>query len=292
MQKTEGYLTAKQEEVNRLLDEILPPTGHRPAVLHAAMRHAVCGGGKRLRPTLCLAVAETLGADPATALQPAVALELMHSSTLVHDDLPCMDDDALRRGKPSCHVQFGEANALLAGDALMVLSFEVLASALVPEPARLVCELAQAIGSRGVIGGQVEDLAAENTTPDPGTLDFIQLNKTARLIECAVRLGALCAGAGARELEALSRFGLSLGLAFQAVDDLLNATATADELGKPAGSDQARRKMTCVSVLGMEEARKRAAKLTAQALEALDTLPNHDTGLLCDLAKLMLNRQH
>jgi geranylgeranyl diphosphate synthase type II len=268
----EKYFSERRTLVDRLLDAKMPPETTRPAEIHRAMRYAVLAGGKRLRPLLCLAAAEAAGGSKEKALVPAAAIELLHTYTLVHDDLPAMDDDKLRRGQPTVHVKFGEANAILAGDALLTLAFEWLAECSAPppyEPNRLALELARAAGSRGVIGGQVEDIAAEGKTPTAEQVDYIHEHKTGDLIRVAVRMGAITAGASEQVLEALSRYGQHIGLAFQIADDILNATSTPEKLGKAAGSDAQRGKVTYVAVHGLDRARARGLELVEQAVVEL-----------------------
>lgn len=279
---------SRRRQVDAWLDAFLPPASTRPAVLHEAMRYSVMAGGKRLRPILALTAAEAFGGDAGAVARAACALELFHTYTLIHDDLPCMDDDDLRRGLPTCHVKFGEANALLAGDALLTLAFEWMAAS--PRPAECVLELARCGGSGGVVGGQVEDLAAESLTPDEATLRYIHLNKTAKLLRASLRVGGLCAGATSAELDALGRFGDALGLAFQIVDDILDETSTTEELGKPVGSDRANAKMTYVRLRGLEGARAEADRLHAEALRELDALGRADTRGLRGIVALMLRR--
>lgn len=275
------YLEQSAGMVNRALDERMPPAEERPAALHAAMRYSVMAGGKRLRPILCLAAAEAVGGRAADALMPALALEVLHTYTLIHDDLPCMDDDDLRRGRPTLHKAYDEATALLAGDALLTLAFEWTAMAH-PAPV-LVRELAVAAGSRGVIAGQVEDLAAEGGEPDAALVSYVHSRKTGALIRCAVRMGAICAGAAESDLGILSGYGDKIGTAFQIADDILNATSTPKELGKPVGSDAARRKLTYVAVHGLERARSDAENLARQAAGMLGGLKG-DTQPLASLA--------
>ncbi|MDF7809169.1 polyprenyl synthetase family protein [Pontiellaceae bacterium B12219] len=280
------YLKEKQAVVDAAIEHFLPAEDTRPTVLHEAMRYTVLNGGKRIRPILCIATAEALGmTDP--VLAPAVSLELYHCSTLIHDDLPCMDDDDLRRGKPTCHIQFGEANAVLTGDALMIYAFQLLAEY---GNTNLSLELAHAAGSRGVIAGQVEDLAAEGCEPNADLIEFIHLNKTAILIKASVRMGAIAAGASETELNALSIFGEKIGLAFQIEDDILDETSTDDVLGKPAGSDAEHHKMTYPAVHGMDAAQARVKQLTVEALKALDRVP-HDTTILREIAYFLMGRQ-
>jgi len=265
-----AYLAERRQEVEGALDRCVPRAGERPARLHAAMRYSLLAGGKRLRPILCLASAEAVGGARAVALLPAVALECLHTYTLIHDDLPAMDDDDLRRGLPTCHRKFDEATAILAGDALLTLAFEVLARA--TPAAQLVQELAEAAGSRGIVGGQAEDLAAEGCEPDAALLDFIHTNKTGKLLRAACRMGALAAGASAGQLAALTTYAEKIGLAFQIADDVLNVTSTAQQLGKAVGSDAARKKMTYVALYGLATARTKAAALIAEAQTALAPL--------------------
>jgi geranylgeranyl diphosphate synthase type II len=266
-----GYLEEKRALVNAALDRFLPPAGTRPERLHEAMRYSVFCGGKRIRPALCLAAAEASGKPAAVAMESAVALECLHTYTLIHDDLPAMDDDDLRRGRPTCHKVYGEANAILAGDSLLTFAFEILAQA--PNAVSLSCQLARAAGSRGVAGGQYEDLAAEGADPDAARLEFIHRHKTAILIEAACRMGAISAGAPDPVCDALGRYGDRIGLAFQMADDLLNVTSTPEALGKATGSDAQRKKLTSVSLYGIDGARRKAHALIAEAIEALAPIP-------------------
>ena len=281
-------LKKQTEAVNAALEVLLPTASERPARLHEAMRYSVFAGGKRLRPVLCIAACEACGGTAKSAMSAACALELLHTSTLIHDDLPAMDDDTLRRGRPTCHIQFDEATAILAGDALLTLTFEVLAT--VPNlGSSLVLELARAVGSLGVIGGQMEDLAAEGKAADAQTVEFIHRNKTAALIRSACVMGGICAEANLQALEQLAVYGESIGLAFQIIDDLLDESATVDELGKDIGSDKAKGKMTWQAVHGTEAAREKATALTDAACAAADSLPNGKRLRL--LAEEMLRRK-
>jgi geranylgeranyl diphosphate synthase type II len=281
------YLKQQQAIVDMAMDDCLPLGGTRPAILHEAMRYCVLNGGKRIRPILCLAAAEPFRVPTQAVIAPAIALELFHCSTLIHDDLPCMDDDDLRRGQPTCHIQFGEANAVLAGDALMIHAFQMLAE---HGDAQLSLELARAAGSRGVIAGQVEDLAAEGQIPNADLINFIHMNKTAILIRAAVRMGAIAGGARDDELEALSLFGEKIGMAFQIEDDILDETSTDEVLGKPAGSDLQHHKMTYPAVHGMEAARAEVRKLTNEAIVSLDML-QRETSALRGIAEYLMNRE-
>ena len=278
--------------VNTALDQSLPSQNTPPPQLHEAMRYAVLGGGKRLRPLLCLSTASAFGLEPEKALPAAVALELLHTSTLVHDDLPAMDNDDLRRGRPTAHKVFGEAQAILAGDALLLLSLEVLAQSQPKPPYNsgdLVQELARAVGSTGVIGGQWEDIASEGKDPEPQLLDYIHLHKTAALLRSSCRLGAMLGGADAHTLDQLSLYGQKLGLAFQIVDDILNATSTPEVLGKACGSDAAHKKMTYVALYGIDASRQHARALVAEITAILQALPI-DSALLQLLANLAVER--
>ena len=283
---TSDYLKDKQAQVDRAITAYLPGEDVRPTLLHAAMRYSVLNGGKRIRPILCIAAAEALGKSAEEVMKPAVAVEMYHCSTLIHDDLPCMDDDDLRRGQPTCHIKFGEANAVLAGDALMIFAFELLAE---QGLASLGLELARAAGSRGVIAGQVEDLDAEGKAPNADLVEFIHMHKTAVLIKASVRLGALAAGATDDELEKLSTFGEKIGLAFQIADDILDETSSDEVLGKPAGSDAEQDKMTYTAVHGMDASRSMVRELTFDAIAALMEL-DRDTTALKGIAEYLMNR--
>jgi geranylgeranyl pyrophosphate synthase len=285
--------------VERGLDLHLPPAATPPARLHAAMRYSLEAGGKRVRPVLVLAAAELFAPPPAPAADPAalpaaVAVECLHTYSLIHDDLPCMDDDDLRRGRPTAHIQFDEATALLAGDALLTHAFALLAVAYAATPAlahALVRELADAAGSRRLIGGQMEDLLAEKKADATAAeLDFIHLNKTAAMLEASLVLGGLVGGAALAHLDRLRAAGRHLGLAFQIVDDILDATADSATLGKTAGKDARAGKTTYVSLHGLDASRRFAAEHTAAAESALAALPG-DTAFLRALFDRLARRQ-
>ncbi|HST26771.1 MAG TPA: farnesyl diphosphate synthase [Rudaea sp.] len=259
-----------------VLAHALPPEEQAPAALHRAMRYAVLGGGKRLRPVLVYATGSALGA-PFDALDAsAAAVEIIHAYSLVHDDLPAMDDDALRRGRPTCHVVFGEAMAILAGDALQALAFELLAADTAHDPGahvEMLRTLAAACGSHGMAGGQALDLAAVGTMLAPDELDRMHEHKTGALIRASVRLGALAAGnTDAAALAALDDYGHAVGLAFQIRDDILDVEGDSATLGKTAGKDAADSKPTYPAILGMDASRARLAKLTDEAIAALAPL--------------------
>jgi geranylgeranyl diphosphate synthase type II len=257
------------------------------------MRHSLFAGGKRLRPLLAIAAAEAAGADKTAALLPAAAIECLHTYTLIHDDLPCMDDDDLRRGVPTCHKVYGEATALLAGDALQALAFSLAAQTPV-NPVPVVRELAFAAGSTAVVGGQVEDMLSETgaVPHDLDTLHFIQQHKTGDLIRAATRMGALSANASEEILSALTSYSLAIGEAFQIADDILDATSTPDALGKNTGTDAARGKLTAVTLLGLDPARSRLQELTRHALSSLTPLPPPSRTLLTSLALHLSTRTH
>lgn len=265
-----------------------------PADLGKAMRYAVLDGGKRLRPLLVLAASEAVGGNARAALRAACAVELIHAYSLVHDDMPCMDNDVLRRGKPTVHVKFGEAGALLAGDALQALAFELLVPADdgVPEAmqARLCRLLAHAAGSAGMAGGQAIDLASVGLKLDEDQLRQMHRCKTGALLQGSVLMGAACGEPGAGERTALSDYGAALGLAFQVVDDILDVTADSATLGKTAGKDAEQDKPTYVSILGLERSRVYAQELHAQALAALDASRLADTRALRALADMVIHR--
>lgn len=278
--------------VEQGLDRLLPAAAARPPRLHEAMRYSLQAGGKRLRPVLTLAIAERLGTPGDAALPAAVALECVHTYSLIHDDLPCMDNDDLRRGRPTAHRAFDEATALLAGDALLTHAFALLASGYAPQPSlahALVRELADAAGSRRLIGGQMEDLLAEKKTDATAAeLEFIHLNKTAAMIEAALVMGGLVAGAGDDAVAALRDTGRHLGLAFQIVDDVLDATADTATLGKTAGKDARADKTTFVKLHGLATSRRLAREHSDAAKHALVSLPGDGAFLLALIDSLVV----
>ena len=267
-----------------------------PERLSDAMRYAVLDGGKRLRPLLVLAACEAVRGNPEAALRAACAVELIHAYSLVHDDMPCMDNDVLRRGKPTVHVKFGEAGALLAGDALQALAFELLAPEGDAVPASIqanLCRLlARAAGHEGMAGGQAIDLASVGLALDESALRRMHRMKTGALLQGSVMMGVACGEAPATAQDALRNYGAALGLAFQVVDDILDVTQDSATLGKTAGKDVAQSKPTYVSLMGLDGARAHADDLLAQALAALDTSHLHDTQALCALAVMVVRRSH
>jgi geranylgeranyl diphosphate synthase type II len=288
------YLERRRKLVEQALARAVPAASVRPATIHRAMRYSLLAGGKRLRPILALAAAEACGAkDPTGVLPAACAVELIHTYSLIHDDLPCMDDDDLRRGRPTSHKVFGEGVAVLAGDALLTRAFGLLAQV---TPAKryplslLLAETGDAAGSLQLIAGQVADLEAEGKKLTIREVRFIHERKTAAMIVLPLRLGAMIAGASPGQLKALTEFGQALGLAFQIQDDILDVTATSEQLGKSAGKDLKASKSTYPAVMGLEASHKEAAKQTRAALRALDPLGTRGARLR-ELGESLLKRQ-
>jgi farnesyl diphosphate synthase len=287
------WMSAIQRRTESALEAALPASDLSPARLHQAMRYSVLGGGKRVRPLLCHATGAIFGAAEKVLDAPAIAVELIHAYSLVHDDMPCMDDDTLRRGKPTCHVEFDEATALLVGDALQTMAFQVLAERLpgisAPRQIEMMHLLAVASGSRGMAGGQAIDLAAVGRQLDIGELEYMHIHKTGALIRAAVLLGAHCGEAAPDAMERLGRFANRIGLLFQVVDDILDAEASTATLGKTAGKDAAQNKPTYVNFLGVKESKAMAAKLRQDAHDALAPFGNSATRLH-ELADFIVER--
>jgi geranylgeranyl diphosphate synthase type II len=286
-------IASLHKQVDRALDRWLPPEQIRPATLHRAMRYAVFAGGKRLRPILCLAAAEACGGKTSCALPAACAVECIHTYSLIHDDLPCMDDDDFRRGRPTTHKVFGEAVAVLAGDALATIAFEILGKTKETErygEGEFFRELSKAAGSLFLVGGQVADMEAEKRQATPAELLFIHRGKTAAMISVSLRLGAMSANTTPAQVKVLSRFGENLGLAFQIVDDILDITQTSENLGKSTGKDAAAGKATYPAVFGLEKSRLEAARLTNAALKALEPF-GKNADFLRAIAEQLLGRQ-
>jgi geranylgeranyl diphosphate synthase type II len=289
------YLVSRQKLVERALDRYLPKANTKPATLHRAMRYSLFAGGKRLRPILCLAAAEACAGKIRNALPLACALECIHTYSLVHDDLPSMDDDDFRRGRPTCHKIFGDGIAILAGDALLTIAFELVSNAKPTsryDASILLREVAVAAGSQKLIAGQVADLEAEGKNVKRDQLQFIHENKTAAILKSSVRLGAMSANADPRKLSAVTRFGQRLGLAFQIIDDILDVTQTSEILGKSAGKDVAAKKATYPAVIGLEKSRAEARRLTRQAHSALLVFSSRDAEPLHALANYLLEREY
>ena len=287
-----NYLSKQRDLVERVICDHLPPETTRPARLHEAIRYSVMPGGKRLRPILCLAAADAVARQETSsplpaALASAAAIELLHTYTLIHDDLPSMDDDALRRGKPTVHVAFGEAMAVLAGDALQTMAFECLAE-VAPgsryHSGRLVLELCRAAGSQGVIAGQVEDIAASDTEPSENTVHFVHKHKTGLLFVAAMKMGGIAADASDVQLEALQRYGEALGEAFQITDDLLDSP---DD-----GTGTNEKPLTCLAVYDRKTAIERAARLLNESVDAIRQLKDRGRVPLAAIARELIDRTH
>lgn len=276
------------------LERLLPPATHRPASIHQAMRHSVFAGGKRIRPILCMEAGRMIANSlPDGIADLGAALEMLHTYSLIHDDLPALDNDDLRRGRPTCHKVFGEAIAILAGDALQTQAYEVLARLQCPAEAsvRIIEEIARGTGTiDGMIGGQVVDLEAEHTKPDVTTLEYIHRAKTAALITASVVSGGIYAGSNPNDVEKLRTFGQSIGLAFQIVDDVLDVTQTSEQLGKTAGKDTAAEKATYPALFGIDESLKKADALVESAFASLEGFgPRAET--LKALARFLVERK-
>jgi geranylgeranyl diphosphate synthase type II len=287
------YLRRQQARIDQALDRLTPPESEYPPSIHKAMRYSLFAGGKRIRPILCLEAAAAV-ADSAPGIEtPASALEMIHTYSLIHDDLPALDDDDYRRGRPSCHKAFGEAIAILAGDALLTRAFQVVAEMPEAPPERragIVRELAEAAGTvNGMIGGQVADLEAEGRPVEEENLHYIHRAKTAAMIRASVRVGAIFAGATDRQLEALSRFGEQIGLAFQIVDDVLDVVESTAGLGKTAGKDARQQKATFPALYGVERSRQMARQAQQRATEALEIFGER-AARLRELAALIVER--
>ena len=292
-----AYLDRGRRLVDAALDRLLPPETAQPPGLHKAMRYSIFAGGKRLRPILAMAAAEAVGARPETVLDEACSLELIHTYTLIHDDLPAMDNDDFRRGMPTSHKAFGEAVAILAGDALQTHAFGLFARAhtsLRHSPERLlevIGMLAGACGSQGVIGGQVVDIESEGRPVSREMLDYIHAHKTGKLIHAAVMLGAILGGATQARQADLSRYGEAIGLAFQITDDILDVVSTSEQLGKTAGKDAQEGKATYPSLLGMEEARRMQQHYFELSLAAL-ALYDDTAEPLRQIARVIVERNN
>ncbi len=294
MSDLKDYLAERCQFVDDALNRFIPDAKTRPTTLHQAMRHSIFAGGKRLRPVLCLAAAEACGGSMRDAIYNACAVECLHTYSLIHDDLPCMDDDDMRRGVPTCHKVYGGAIALLAGDALQALAFELVTKTPMTSnhpSAVMVLELARTAGSLHLVGGQVADLEGEGQKLPLEDLRFIHEGKTAALLTTSVKLGAMSANASREQVEALRDFGMATGLAFQIIDDILDVTQTSEKLGKSAGKDIAAEKSTYPALMGLEASRAEAHQLTAAANRALDVFDEKGERLR-QLADYLLNRDY
>ncbi|XP_062181248.1 geranylgeranyl pyrophosphate synthase 7, chloroplastic-like [Phragmites australis] len=293
----EQYMASKAAAVNEALDRAVP-LRHPAERLHESMRYSLLAGGKRVRPVLALAACELVGGDEAAAAPVACAVEMVHAMSLIHDDLPCMDDDDLRRGRPTNHVAFGVSTALLAGDALLALAFEHVARGCADHgvPAeralRAVAELGNAVGAEGLACGQVVDMASEGAAVGLATLEYIHVHKTARLLEAATVCGAIVGGGTYEEVEGIRRFARYIGLLFQVVDDVLDVTRTSEQLGKTAGKDLASDKATYPKLMGVDGARAYAAELVASAEAELDRFDRDRAAPLRHLSRFIAYRQN
>jgi geranylgeranyl diphosphate synthase type II len=291
-------LTQTLEEGRKLtdaaLERLLPAASVRPTSIHQAMRHSVFAGGKRIRPILCMEAGRAIaGSLPAGIEELGAALEMLHTYSLIHDDLPALDNDDLRRGRPTCHKVYGEAIAILAGDALQTQAYEALSQLRCPLEARvkIIQEIAHGTGTvNGMIGGQVVDLEAERTKPDAETLEYIHRSKTAALITASVVTGGIFASAAGKQVESLRRFGQAIGLAFQIIDDILDVTQTSEQLGKTAGKDVASEKATYPALFGLEESRKKARELLEDAYKGVQNLGANGEALK-GLGRFLIERE-
>ena len=290
------YLEERRLLVDEALDRYLPEAGDHPKEMHEAVRYSVFAGGKRLRPILVLAATEAAGGQVEQALPAAAAIELIHTYSLIHDDLPAMDDDDFRRGRPTCHKVYGEAMAILAGDALLTQAFILLSGEPAPvqvDPKarlRVIHEIAQAAGSKGMVGGQVVDILQEDREVDLPTLQYLHTHKTGALIRACLRVGGIIASAAPEQMEALTRYGERIGLAFQIVDDILDLEGSLEALGKRAGSDLRKKKATFPGLLGIEASRQRAHRLVEEAKHALGVFGDRRAALAA-IADFVVTRQ-
>jgi geranylgeranyl diphosphate synthase type II len=272
----ERYLAELKTDVDRALESLLPGEGDFPETIHRAMRYSIFAGGKRVRPILVIAAGDSIGGSRETLLHVGAAFEMMHTYSLIHDDLPALDNDDLRRGLPTCHKVFGDAMAILAGDALLTRCYQVLAETPGSSDSvrlALIREIAYATGTvEGMIGGQVVDIESEGKTVTAPVLDYIHRSKTGALLTSSTRCGALAAGASPEQLEALTVYGRRIGLAFQVIDDILDRTSTREELGKTPGKDQKSQKATYPALYGIEASRKKAQDLILEALASIESL--------------------
>ena len=287
------YLSASKKLVDERLDKLLPVESEEPSAIHKAMRHSVFAGGKRVRPILVLASGESLSGDRNVLLPLGAGIEMMHTYSLIHDDLPALDNDDLRRGVPTCHKVFGEALAILAGDALMTRCYQILAELPgLPDSTRIdiIREVAAATGTvNGMIGGQVVDLESEGREVTTSVLEYIHYSKTGALLRACIRCGALAAGANSKEMQSLTEFGGKIGLVFQIVDDILDVTSSSEVLGKTAGKDEKVKKATYPALYGIDASRKKACELVSSALEDIRDFGENAESLR-SLARFVVNR--
>ena len=288
-----GFFNEDLELVDAALQRFLPEENAPPPSIHRAMRYSVFAGGKRVRPILCMEAARIFSSDVTAALHPACAIEFIHTYSLIHDDLPALDDDDLRRGKPTCHKKFGVAIAILAGDALLTLAFETLGKAPVDAELRaaMVTEVAASAGTvNGMVGGQVADLEAEGKNVGPEMLEYIHKAKTAALIRASITAGAICAGATQKDVARLRHFGETIGWAFQVTDDILDVEESSTALGKTAGKDIAQQKATYPAVFGLERSHEIATELSSNAIADLAVYGERATRLR-EIAEFLVRRR-
>jgi geranylgeranyl diphosphate synthase type II len=291
--KLPDFFEEDRLQVDAALERLMPPEAERPASIHSAMRYSVFAGGKRIRPILCLETARIFGEDVTPSLHPACAIEFIHTYSLIHDDLPALDNDDLRRGKPTCHKKFGDAIAILAGDALLTLSFETIGATPVDAErcVAILSEVASAAGTvNGMVGGQVADIEAEGKRVEAETLEYIHRSKTAALIRASITAGALCAGAGLTDVARLRRFGETIGWAFQVTDDILDVEESSAALGKTAGKDIAQQKATYPAVYGLERSHAIATELANKAIAELAAFGEKATRLR-EIAEFLVLRR-
>jgi geranylgeranyl diphosphate synthase, type II len=287
------FFDENQQLIEAALDRLMPSADTMPPTIHQAMRYSVFAGGKRIRPMLCLEASRIFSTETAAAVDAGCSIEFIHTYSLIHDDLPALDNDDLRRGKPTCHKQFNEATAILAGDALLTLAFETL-SRIPTDAARcvhVIREISSAAGTRdGMVGGQVADIEAERKPVSAEMLSYIHRSKTAALIRCSVIAGAICGGSAAEDVERMRRFGDNIGWAFQVVDDILDVEESSAALGKTAGKDQAQQKATYPALFGLQKSREFATELATKALGELDVYGER-AARLRELAEFLVLRR-
>lgn len=293
----EKYLSIKKKEIEEALEKYLSPITTYPPIIHKAMRYSTLAGGKRIRPILAIAACEAVGGDTRNVIPCACALELIHTYSLIHDDLPSLDNDDYRRGKLTCHKKFGEAIAILAGDALLTLAFEIMAKQGINEKtnssllSRAIYEVAFAIGTSGMIGGQVVDIMSENKPVDAPTLQYIHTHKTGNLICASLRIGAILGGSTPNQLRLLTQYGEYIGLAFQIVDDILDIEGNKELMGKNSQSDPSKNKLTYPSVYGLEESKEWANQLYQEAISSIESF-DHQSDPLREIAKFIIRRNY
>ena len=291
-----SYISSQNKEINSFLESAISENNQDQRIV-AAMKYSLMAGGKRLRPVLCVAAAEAVGGQPSDALPAAAALEMVHTYSLIHDDLPAMDDDGLRRGKPTCHVAFDEATAILAGDALLTLAFQILSSVKISNAShaatwlQVIRTIACAAGYGGMIQGQMLDISSEGRTLSIAELESMHYLKTGALIAASLRCGAIIGGANEEQLTSLDRYAQHVGLAFQVADDILNVEGDPKLMGKAVGTDQLREKSTYPSILGLNKSKELAQNLVRKALQAIENFDNRSDALRA-IAKYVIERKH